>query len=125
MSEEGWERKEMVRKQQWHTTRTTIVLVRTGRSRVVLATCVVKGTAAHQAGTRAPLHLRPCIRPNYNEHQHWKVKGPKVRAIELRAIVEAYPQRALYGGELTDGGQLIEFPVGGARQRPGRGRAAS
>jgi hypothetical protein len=48
-----------------------------------------------------------------------------VRAIELRAIVEAYPQRALYGDELTGGGQLVEFPVDGARQRPGGGRAAS
>jgi hypothetical protein len=104
-SEENGGRKGVVREHQWHTTRTSEVLVRTGRSRAVLATCAVKGTAAHRANTRAPPHLQPCLRPNYDEHQHWKVKGsPRVRAIELRMIVEAYPQRALYGGELTGSG---------------------
>jgi hypothetical protein len=36
--------------------------------------------------------------------------------------VEAYPCN---GGELTGGGQLVEFSVGGAHHRPGGDRAAS
>jgi hypothetical protein len=40
--EEGWEGKEVVHEHQWHTARTAEELVRTGRARVVLATCAVK-----------------------------------------------------------------------------------
>jgi hypothetical protein len=99
------------------------VLVQTGRSQVVLPTRAVKGTAAHRTGTRVPHHHRPCLRPNYDEHQHWKVTdSPRVRAIELRTTMEAYPTN---GGELAGGEQLVEFTVGGAPHRPGGGRAAS
>jgi predicted fused transcriptional regulator/phosphomethylpyrimidine kinase len=47
MSEEGWEGKEAVCEHQRHTARSAEELVRTGRARMVLATCAMKGTAAH------------------------------------------------------------------------------
>jgi hypothetical protein len=93
---EGGDGEEMVREHHRHTARPAAVLVQTGRSQVVLPTRAVKGTAAHRAGTRAPHHHRPCLRPNYDEHQHWKVTDrPRVRAIELRTTMEAYPTTAV------------------------------
>jgi hypothetical protein len=43
-------------------------------ARTVLATCAVKGTAAHRAGTDAPPPVRRAPWPKQREHQIERVK---------------------------------------------------
>jgi hypothetical protein len=95
-SEEDGGRKEVVREHQWLTTRTAEVLVRTGRSRVVLATCAVKRTATHQAGKTVSRRHRRGPRPNPRAHGEGEVKvSSDYELIEIKARERLTPNHVL------------------------------
>jgi hypothetical protein len=100
-----------VREDQWHTARTSEVLVHRGRSRVMLATCTVKGTAAHRADMVAPRRRRRSLRPNLRAHGEYEVKGNlEHEVIGTKAREGSPPNHALLRREkMTGDGEFLKF----------------